>query len=168
MPETAEIANRNIREFINKLRKCAKKSGTVKDFKYVYITTFIKNGYVHRIVTNTDGITITENVWKYRYCCHQHKILAEDIEHMARYMAKDGVSRVYSHEEKFPNWREEGKQMPECVVNINANISNLDETIEKAKLLKSLLEEVKESASSLNLNLTVNGKPISGNHQKDD
>ncbi len=46
-------------------------------------------------------------------------------------------------------------------VEIGAKIIGIDEAIEKAKQLKSLLDEVKEITASLNLNLTVNGKPIS-------
>jgi hypothetical protein len=53
-------------------------------------------------------------------------------------------------------------------VEVGVKIVRIDEAIEKANQLKSLLQEVKEIAGSLNLELSVNGKPISENHQKDD
>lgn len=52
--------------------------------------------------------------------------------------------------------------MPEVtnkVVEISAKINGIDEAIEKAKQLKSLLQEVKELAASLDLKLTVGGNP---------
>lgn len=52
-------------------------------------------------------------------------------------------------------------------VKITAQINGIDEAIEKAKQLKSLLQEVKELAASLDLKLTVDGKPYSPKQPKE-
>ena len=58
--------------------------------------------------------------------------------------------------------------MADHTIKIVCESIGADETLEKVKQLKSLLEEVKESVASLDLNITVNGKPISENHQIND
>lgn len=55
----------------------------------------------------------------------------------------------------------------EITVTVNGDASGIDKVIEKMKQLKSLLQEVKNLAASLDLKLTINGKPITSAHQED-
>lgn len=57
--------------------------------------------------------------------------------------------------------------MKGITVPIEAKSTGFDETIEKVNQLKSLLQEVKELATSLDVSITVNGKPIQTNQKYD-
>lgn len=57
--------------------------------------------------------------------------------------------------------------MANTTVKINGSIAGINEAIEKMKQLKSLLQEVKALAASLDLKLTVNGEPITSTRQED-
>lgn len=46
-------------------------------------------------------------------------------------------------------------------IEIKANMVGFDELREKANQLKSLLQEVKELAASLDVQITIDGKPVS-------
>ena len=52
-------------------------------------------------------------------------------------------------------------------VEIKGEVSGIGEVAEKMKQLKSLLQEVKELAASLDLKLTVNGRSLTSDHQED-
>ena len=57
--------------------------------------------------------------------------------------------------------------MEKTTVEINGSITGLNEAVEKMKQLKSLLQEVKALAASLDLKLTINGEPITSTRQED-
>lgn len=57
--------------------------------------------------------------------------------------------------------------MEKTTMEINGSITGLNEAVEKMKQLKSLLQEVKALAASLDLKLTINGEPITSTRQED-
>lgn len=111
LPDDLEVALKNMKNFIRRLKNRRKREGVTSDFKYIYVTELSSTGRIHHHFIMDSGLSmdVVESLWKHG---DRNELRRLD------YSLQDGLSGVANYLMKDQKFRGKSKKRWCCSKNL--------------------------------------------------